>query len=63
MYPEHQERSAAVVDEPFGAVSRFERVERQPVRLEMVLLRVVHGNEQMLRAGDGRRQHECRGHR
>ncbi len=49
-----QERPAAVVDEPLGAVPGLERIERQAVRLEVILLRVVHRDEQVLRAGSPR---------
>ena len=44
-----QKRAAAIVEQPLGLVPVAKRVERQPVRLEVVLLRVVHRHEQMLR--------------
>ena len=50
-----EERSAAIVQQPLGRRARLDRVVGQAVRLEMILLRVVHRNEQPLRARSRRR--------
>ena len=50
-----QERTAAIVQQPLGRRAGLDRVVRQPVRLEMILLRVVHRHEQPLRDARARR--------
>ncbi len=56
-----QERAAAIVEQPLGRRARLDRGVRQPVRLEVVLLRVVHRHEQPLR-GERRAWHERHEH-
>ena len=47
-----QERAAAIVQQPLGRRAGLDRVVREAVRLEVVLLGVVHRHEQALRARD-----------
>src|SRR6185312_10414185 len=51
-----QERAAAIVEQPLGRRAGLDRVVGEAVRLEVILLRVVHRNEELLGQG-GRRAH------
>src|SRR3970040_1849628 len=64
-----EEAAAPVVEEPLRLASGLERAEREAVGLEVVLLRIVHRDEEVLggrrrrRPGDEQRgAHEATGH-
>src|SRR5204863_2827196 len=46
---EQEERTAAVIEQPLGLHPGLERAIRESVRLEMILLPIVHRDEQPLR--------------